>query len=246
MLVTPVSGQHALRLQLSRAEPGDLFEIATIARRVFDLSADPAVIAEVLCADPLLKPLARRHPGLRIPGVWDAFECTVRALLAQSTSVCAARHSAERLVQRTGDRVDGPGSELTHLFPSCAQLAEADLSDVGLSAGTADSLRALARAVGDGAVDLAAPADEVVGALTALPSVGQWGAQYVAMRALGEPDAFPCDDWVKRHVAQAEKSSPEAIRERAEAWRPWRGYATIYLWRAAAERQDYAAHSLTR
>jgi len=234
--VAPLSTEHALQLEVSRAEPSDLFEIATTARRVFDLSADPAAIAEVLSADPLLKPLARRRPGLRIPGVWDAFECAVRAVLGQSMSVSAARLASERLVRRVGDRVAAASDDLAHLFPLPQQIVEADLNGIGLTAATIAGLRALARAVRDGTLNLLAPADEVVAALAALPGVSDWAAQYVAMRALGEPDAFPCNEILLRRVARGDRSSAGDIDDRAQAWRPWRGYAAVHLWQSAAER----------
>jgi AraC family transcriptional regulator, regulatory protein of adaptative response / DNA-3-methyladenine glycosylase II len=233
--VAPLRGQHALRLQLSGAEPSDLFDIASGARRVFDLSADPAAIAEVLAADPLLRSLTRQRPGLRIPGVWDAFECAVRAVLAHSMSESAAQLSAERLVRRVGERVDGAHARLTHLFPSARRMAKANLQGLGLTAAAIAGLRTLARAVCDDTLNLAAPTDQVVRALAALDGVGPWGAQYVALRALGEPDAFPCDDLLIRRAARPNGSSTDTVADRAETWRPWRGYATVHLWLAAAD-----------
>ncbi|HEY2275059.1 MAG TPA: AlkA N-terminal domain-containing protein [Steroidobacteraceae bacterium] len=220
--VAPVPGEHALRLQVWRAQPGDLFEIATTARRVFDLTADPAPIADVLTDDPLLRPLVRRRPGLRIPGIWGLFECAVRGVLEQHMSVPAARRLAERLVHRFGERLADAADGMTHLFPSPQRLAEADLRSVGLSRSRAAALRALARAVRDGKLQLTGPTDEVVSVLTAIPGVGPWVAQYVALRALGEPDAFP-------------PPAAAAIAGRAVSWHPWRGYATLYLWQQAAD-----------
>jgi AraC family transcriptional regulator of adaptative response / DNA-3-methyladenine glycosylase II len=232
ILVAPMQGSHALRLQVSRAEPNDLFEIATTARRVFDLTADPVAIADVLSADPMLVPLAARRPGLRVPGVWGTFECAVRGVLGQRCSVSFARLLAERLVQRFGGRIGAASNGLTHVFPSPEKLVNANLNGIGLSALKIAGLHALARAVLEGTVNLSAPADEVVATLNELPGVGNWTAQYVAMRALGEPDAFPCSDLVIRRASAGARStlSIEAMRHRAEAWRPWRGYATLHLW----------------
>lgn len=236
--VAPVKGAHALRLQVWRAEPADLFEIATTARRVFDLAADPAAIADVLSADPVLRPLVMLKPGLRIPGVWDVFECAVRAVLAQRTSILSERRMCERLVQRFGERIaDGPDG-LTHLFPSAARLAEADLTTLGMSAARSAAVRALARAVLECRLDASAPAEEVMKALGAVPGVTSWVAQYVALRALGEPDAFPSKDLLLRRLNAAGRSAPRtvaALERLARAWRPWRGYATLYLWKRAAE-----------
>ena len=235
--VAPVKGEHALRLQVWRAEPGDLFEIATTARRVFDLTADPAAIADVLAADRVLRPLVMQGPGLRIPGVWDAFECAVRGVLGQRMSARSARRLAERIVRRFGDRIAAGTHGLTHLFPSPARLAEADLTTIGLAPTRSAAVRALARAVRDRRLNLSAPADELVKALSAVPGVSSWVAQYVALRALGEPDAFPSSDLQVRRLCAARRSPPRtvaAIEKRASAWRPWRGYATLYLWKRAA------------
>jgi AraC family transcriptional regulator of adaptative response / DNA-3-methyladenine glycosylase II len=234
--VEPVQGAHALRLQVWRAEPGDLFEIATTARRVFDLTADPAPIADVLSADPLLRPLVMRRPGLRIPGVWGVFECAVRAVLGEGLSVRSARQLTQRLVQRFGDPVPEGSDELTLLFPSPERLAEADLASIGLTASRSAALRALARAVRARRVNLTGPADEILNALMAIPGVGSWAAQYVAMRALAEPDAFPCDRLIRRLGAGSRSPllSIGAAEACAKAWRPWRAYATLHLWQLAA------------
>jgi AraC family transcriptional regulator of adaptative response / DNA-3-methyladenine glycosylase II len=236
--VAPVAGAHALRLQVWRAEPGDLFEIATTARRVFDLTADPAAIADVLSADPVLRPLVFQGLGLRIPGVWDGFECAVRGILGQRMSVGSARRMTERLVQRFGDRIAAGADGLTHLFPSPARLAEADLTNIGLTSVRSAALRALARAVRDRRLNLSAPAEEVVRALGTVPGVSPWVVQYVALRALGEPDAFPGSDLQVLRPSAARRSPARtvaAIEKRARAWRPWRGYATLYLWKRAAD-----------
>lgn len=235
--VAPIKGAHALRLQVWRAEPADLFEIATTARRVFDLTADPGAIADVLSVDPVLRPLVMQEPGLRIPGVWDVFECAVRAVLAERMGMLSERRLTGSLVQRFGERIaDGPDG-LTNLFPSAASLAEADLTALGVSAARCAAVRALARAVIDRRLSPSAPAEEVFNALAAVPGVTPWVAQYVALRALGEPDAFPSSDLVLRRLNAGPRSAPRtvaALERLARAWRPWRGYATLYLWKRAA------------
>ncbi len=242
--VCPLPGRDALRLRVHGAPPSGLFQIATAARRVFDLSADPALLAATLAVDPLLKALVRRRPGVRIPGTWDPFECAVRAVLGQQVSVAAARTLAARLVARAGRPIDAamprqPTSAegLTHLFPSPAALARADLSGLGVTGARIAAIQTLARAVLDGTLDFSAAAEEVVAALKALPGIGAWTAHYIALRALGEPDALLAADIVLRRRAAA-GGSPLTQREleaRAEAWRPWRSYAVMHLWRAAAE-----------
>jgi len=202
---------------------------------MFDLAADPARIALEFKHDPLLAPLVRRRPGLRIPGVWDPFECAVRAVIGQQVSVAAGRTLVARLVARVGRPVSTGADGLTHLFPSPSTVALADLDGLGVTAARISALHALARAITDG-LDLNGPADDVIAALMALPGIGAWTAQYVALRALGEPDAFPAADLVLRRVASVGRTplTVRALEARAKAWRPWRGYATLHLWRAAS------------
>jgi AraC family transcriptional regulator, regulatory protein of adaptative response / DNA-3-methyladenine glycosylase II len=212
--VRPLPGESALELRIQGAAPAELFRISLTVRRCFDLSADPARIALAFEADPLLGPLVRQRPGLRIPGAWDTFECAVLAVLGQDSSPAAAQALAARLIPRAGRAIPETAG-LTHLFPSTAELATADLGGLGMSGARVGALRALARAVAGGGLDLGAPADELTSALAALPGFGPRTAQYVALRALGEPDAFPAE---------------AALEARAEAWRPWRGYAVLHLW----------------
>jgi AraC family transcriptional regulator of adaptative response / DNA-3-methyladenine glycosylase II len=215
MRVRPLDGQHSLELRVCGAAPAELFPICVAARRCFDLSADPARIAAALASDPLLAPLVRQRPGLRIPGAWDPFECAVEAMLARGTSTAEAREAAGRLVARAGRAIRGGTDGLTHVFPSPAELAAADLDGVGIGRSRLAGLEALARAVGRGSVDFKGPAAEISGALASLPGFDESAAQYVALRGLGEPDAFP--------------SASGELRSQAEAWRPWRGYATLWL-----------------
>jgi AraC family transcriptional regulator of adaptative response / DNA-3-methyladenine glycosylase II len=235
--VRPRDGEHALELRVRGAAPAALYQLSSAARRTFDLAADPARIALALRADPLLGPLVARRPGLRIPGAWDPFECAVRAVLGQQVSVAAGRTLAARLVARAGREVAGGADGLTHLFPSPRALAAASLDGLGLPGARVRALHALAKAVRDGVLDLGGPAEEVAAGLEALPGFGAWTAQYVALRALGEPDAFPAADLVLRRMAAADAAplTTRALAARAEAWRPWRGYAVLHLWRAAGD-----------
>ncbi len=235
--VRPLPGEDALQLRVRGAAPAALFPLSAAARRMFDLAADPARIALTFGTDLLLGPLLRKRPGLRIPGAWDPFECAVRAVLGQQVSVAAARTLAARLVARVGPKLAGGGGGLTHLFPGPDALAGADLDGLGVTGARVVALRALARAVAKGSVAFAASAEELTAALCALPGFGAWTAQYVALRALGEPDAFPAADLVLRRIAAGGRRplSPRALALRAEAWRPWRGYAVLHLWRAAGD-----------
>jgi len=167
----------------------------------------------------------KRWPGLRIPGAWDAFECAVRALLGEHADAATARTLAARLVARTGEPISEVVDGLTHFFPTPQTLANADLGGLGLTAKRAAAIRALANATCAGEVDFSSNVEEVTAALAALPGFDTDAAQYVALSALGEPDAFP-------RVAR----KPLTVREldsRMETWRPWRGYALTHLWHAA-------------
>jgi AraC family transcriptional regulator of adaptative response / DNA-3-methyladenine glycosylase II len=206
-------------------------------RRTFDLAADPARIALAFRSDALLARLVKRRPGLRIPGGWDPFECAVRAVLGQQVSVAAARTLAARLVARVGRPIASAEDGLTHLFPTPADLATADLDGLGLTKVRICALKALAGAVADGDVAFHDPVEHATAALAALPGIGAWTAQYVALRALNEPDAFPASDLVLRRMAAVNRTplAVRALEALAETWRPWRGYAAMHLWRSATD-----------
>jgi AraC family transcriptional regulator, regulatory protein of adaptative response / DNA-3-methyladenine glycosylase II len=236
--VTALPGEDALELRVSGSPPAALLQLSSAARRVFDLAADPQRIGLELATDALVGPLVRERPGLRIPGAWDPFECAVRAVLGQQVSVAAGRTFASRLVQRAGAAVRSGADGLTHLFPDAAALAAADLRPLGITRSRAATLHALARAVMEGRIDFGAAPEDVVAAMAALPGIGPWTAQYVALRALAEPDALPSGDLVLRRMASpgGRLLSVRELEMRARQWQPWRGYAVIHLWRAAAER----------
>jgi len=241
--VTALPRASALALSVHGAPPAALLQIASTARRVFDLAADPARIGRELAHDELVGPLVRARPGLRIPGAWEPFECAVRAILGQQVSVAAARTFAARLVQRAGRPLADASEGLTHLFPSPAAVAAADLGDLGLTRSRVATLHALARAVLERRVDFSAAPQELGAALAALPGIGPWTAQYVLLRALGEPDALPSADLVLRRMAAPDERplSGRQLDERARRWQPWRGYAVMHLWRAAAAGRGAAA-----
>ena len=237
--VRPLAGEPALELRVYGAPPAALLQISSAARRMFDVGADPGRIALAFSSDRLLSSLVGRCPGLRIPGAWDPFECAVRAIVGQQVSVAAGRTLASRVVARVGRAIPNADDGLTHLFPTPAELASAELLGLGLTRARVTALQALARAVASGEINFQAPVEEVLAALTSLPGVGVWTAQYVALRALNEPDAFPAADLVLRRMA-AKNGTPlstGALAALAEAWRPWRGYAVIHLWRSAAYSQ---------
>ncbi len=207
-------------------------------RRVFDLAADPQAIATHLGQDPVLAPLVAKRPGLRTPGAWDGYELGVRAVLGQQITVSAAVTLASRLVVRHG-RLLSPAAtgdpRLTHAFPRPETLAQLDLADLGMPGARARCLSSLSAAVAADPQLLGARRglEEAVKRLRALPGIGEWTAQYIALRELREPDAFPAADVaLMRAVGDAEGRRPNAaeLLARAEAWRPWRAYAAQHLW----------------
>jgi len=207
---------------------------------MFDLDAEPQTIAAALSTHPRLRALLERRPGLRLPGSWDGFEIAARAVIGQQVSVAAARTMAARLAQRHGEPLALSGADgLTQLFPRPEALADADFAGIGFTQARAQALRTVARAVLDGAVDFRSDStlEDFVARWTALPGIGPWTAHYIAMRALGHPDAFPADDLVlQRAVANdGSRLSARALGAQAEAWRPWRSYAVVQLWRDAAQ-----------
>ena len=220
-----------IRFPVARARPA----IVQRVRRVFDLDADPAAIARCLGGDALLGGILGRHPGIRRPGAWDGFELSVRAILGQQVSVAAATTIAGRLARRFGTPLDEDAG-LDRLFPSPSQLAGAPIEQVGVIATRAECIRRLARAVGDGSVDFSSSFDSgaFIAALRALPGIGPWTAQYIAMRALGDPDAFLTGDLVLRQMAG--DCTTRELERRSEGWRPWRSYAVMVLWQGAKER----------
>ena len=210
-------------------------------RRVFDLAADPAAIAEHLGQDPALAPLVAARPGLRVPGAWDGFELAIRAILGQQITVAAARGLAAKLVAAHGEPIPAglAADGLTHVFPTPQRLAGADFAALGMPKARAAALAAMTEAV------VADPLifgprrslEEAIDALKALPGVGEWTAQYIAMRELREPDAFPAADiGLMRALADetGRRPSPAELSARAEAWRPWRAYAALHLWSSEA------------
>ncbi|MCA9512236.1 MAG: helix-turn-helix domain-containing protein [Myxococcales bacterium] len=242
------------------ARAPSLLDLAERVRRLFDLAADPASIAERLRRDALLRRALRRHPGLRVPGAWSGFELAVRAILGQQVTVKGATTLAGRLARALGEPIEGSvapaprarraadvdeadlvGAPVDRLFPRPEAVAAADVAAIGIPAARADAIRRLADAVANGALVLdgtAAP-ERTLDALRAIPGVGDWTAQYVAMRALAEPDAFPASDLgLRRALAPpGARRLPTAreVEQRSTAWRPYRAYAAVALWQLAGD-----------
>jgi AraC family transcriptional regulator of adaptative response / DNA-3-methyladenine glycosylase II len=243
-----------------------LASIISRVRRVFDLSADPQVIGIHLSQDELLAPLVAARPGLRVPGGWDGFELAVRAILGQQITVPAASGLAGKLVRAYGTPLSAAFAStiegLTHVFPRPERLIEADIAALGMPRSRALALSSLAAAV---AADPAifGPArglEEAIAKLRSLSGIGEWTAQYIAMRELREPDAFPAADiGLMRALTSPDgrRPSPAELLARAESWRPWRAYAALHLWahdsrvadetkEAASGRRDIRKHEASR
>jgi AraC family transcriptional regulator of adaptative response / DNA-3-methyladenine glycosylase II len=240
LLIRPVAHAHALEVRIQGAMPAELPPLLSSVRRMFDLAADPARIAAALRSDTLLRPLIACRPGLRIPGAWDPFECCVRAIVGQQISVAAQIAVLRRLVERFGQPIEPQRTGITHLFPTVAMLAEANLEELGLTGTHREALRHLARGVCDKIIRFDAPSEEVSRMLCALPGVGRWTAGYVELRGLGEPDAIPFGDMMLRRLASTgmKTLTPMALEARAECWRPFRGYAAFHLWAAEEPRNS--------
>jgi AraC family transcriptional regulator, regulatory protein of adaptative response / DNA-3-methyladenine glycosylase II len=222
---------HSLEVTIEGALPTELPLLLSSVRRMFDVTADPARIAATMHHDKLLAPLLDRRPGLRIPGTWDPFECSVSAIIGPHGG-SAPKQVLRRLVERFGTPIENPEADIHYLFPTPAALANADLHASGLTPTRCEALRRWACAVSDGRIRMDAPAEEIGRALLAMPGVGRWTAGYVELRGLCEPDAFPFGDLQLRRLASTTEKplSAQALDERAESWRPFRGYAVFHLW----------------
>jgi AraC family transcriptional regulator, regulatory protein of adaptative response / DNA-3-methyladenine glycosylase II len=234
--VRPLVNEDAFELRVSGAAPTSLFHISSAARRVFDTSADPALTTFALRTDPLLGPCVEQRPGLRIPGEWDPFECAVGAILREEGQD-SGQNLMAHFVERFGEKITKPGSALTSLFPTPKAIADGNFAGLGVSRSRVNKLRRLAQAVVDGEVDFSASSECVIESLTKVTRIERSMAEYIALRALGEPDAFPSNDPLLRTVASDTDRplSAQQLEERSEAWRPWRGYAALHLW-CASER----------
>ncbi len=230
--------RNALRATVRFPRLSALPALIARLRRVFDLAADPVAIAAHLAQDPVLAPLVKERPGLRVPGAWDGFELAIRAVLGQQITVSAAVRLAGRMVAAHGEHLAAPDGALTHVFPCPEVLAAADLATLGMPGSRAAALSAVAAAaVADRHLfDTTGGLDDAVRRLRSIRGVGEWTAQYIALRQLREPDAFPATDiGLMRAIARqgGRGHSSAELLDRADAWRPWRAYAAQHLWASA-------------
>jgi AraC family transcriptional regulator of adaptative response / DNA-3-methyladenine glycosylase II len=230
----PAEGHVACRLHLSDLR--DLASAIARCRRLLDLDADPEAVDDALAADPALAGAVRAAPGRRVPRSADSAEMAVRAVLGQQVSTAGARTTTARLVAAHGEPVDDPEGGLTHLFPDAATLAELGPERWGVPAARARAAAGVAAALASGALDLGPGADRerARAQLHELPGVGPWTVEVIAMRALGDPDAFPGTDLGVRRGAEALglPASASGLDARSTSWRPWRAYAVQHLWAA--------------
>jgi AraC family transcriptional regulator of adaptative response / DNA-3-methyladenine glycosylase II len=230
--IQPSTKKPALRVTVSASLARVLPPVLSRVKALMDLACNPTEVAQALGA------LGRRHPGLRVPGAFDGFEVAVRAILGQQVTVAAARTVAGRFAAAFGDLLDTPFEDLSTAFPSAARIADlpyGDIARLGMPGARARTILALARAVADEDLVLMPNADieATLDKLRALPGVGEWTAQYIAMRALAWPDAFPHTDLgVMKALGTKD---PKRVLAAAEAWRPWRAYAVMHLWNSLAK-----------
>jgi AraC family transcriptional regulator of adaptative response / DNA-3-methyladenine glycosylase II len=237
--VRPVAGETHLLATVHFPRLSPLAGIIGRLRRVFDLDADTRTIAAHLSTDPRMAAAIAARPGLRIPGAWDDFELAVRAILGQQVSVSAATRLIGRLVSVHGEPLaaENAGAAMVPLrfvFPKPGVLAQADLSRLGIPGARAMAISSLAASVAreNGLFGIRSGLDEAVLSLRRHPGIGEWTAQYIAMRGLREPDAFPASDLGLRRAMAANQviPTPKQLLKAAEAWRPWRAYAAMHLW----------------
>jgi AraC family transcriptional regulator of adaptative response / DNA-3-methyladenine glycosylase II len=227
--VEPSTKKHTLRVELSASLVPALLPALARVKRLFDLAAEPRQIAAHL------GPVAAARPGMRVPGAVDGFELAARAILGQQISVRAATTLSGRFAAAFGEPIETPFETLTHLAPTAERVAGAngeEIATLGIVTSRASSLLALAKAVAEQRIRLEPGADvaETMARLKAVPGIGEWTAQYVAMRALTWPDAFPHTDL--GIVKALGERDPKRALQIAEAWRPWRSYAAMHLWKS--------------
>jgi AraC family transcriptional regulator of adaptative response / DNA-3-methyladenine glycosylase II len=237
VLVEPADGA-ALRATIRLPALTALPKIIARLRRVFDLAADTDAIAAHLAQDPALAPLIKARPGLRVPGAWDGFELAVRAVLGQQITVPGAARLAAGLVAKYGEPMARPLGSITHVFPLAQRLAEGKLEDLGMPRSRIETLSGLARAVvaDPHFFDANRDLSEAIAQLRAVKGVGDWTAQYIALRQLREPDAFPHGDVALIRALRARdglQRTSSQLLARADVWRPWRAYAAQHLWSVA-------------
>ncbi|WP_150643918.1 DNA-3-methyladenine glycosylase family protein [Pseudomonas fluorescens] len=241
----------ALEVTVRGADPASIPQILLRLQRMFDLAADPHTINRQLALDPLMARLTATRPGLRVPGTWDGFELAIRAVLGQQITVGAAIRLAGKLVAQYGEPLRSADPQLpglTHVFPEPAVLAGADLATLGMPKSRGRTSSGVAQALLDdpSVFEPKANLNEGIARLLELHGIGDWTAQYIAIRQMREVDAFPSGDVGLINALAALEGGPVTARQllhRAEAWRPWRAYAAQQLWTSLRGISGYAHSS---
>lgn len=239
--VTQASNKHGLNVTFTHSLTAVLPALLRRLRNLFDLNAHPELIAAHLQQDPLLKPSLEKDPGLRVPGAFDGFEMVVRAILGQQITVKAATTLGGRFAEAFGDPIQTPFPELTRLSPLPARVAAATLDEIaslGIISARSRTLLAIAQTCDNGEIrlDAATQPEEAIKVLMAQPGIGEWTAQYIAMRALRWPDAFPSGDIVvRKNLGNVTAKEAERL---SQEWRPWRSYAVMHIWKNLAPAKE--------
>jgi len=235
--IYPEPRRDRLRMTLHGVTTANLFQSVQRARTMLDLDAPVDDIARALARDRLLARRLESLPGIRVPGAWDGFELAVRAILGQQVSVAGATTLAGRLAERYGEPLDSAhdarSGDPARLFPTPRRLAKAPLEELGVIGSRASAIRSLARMVLAGDLDFDDAQDEAafVARITSIKGIGEWTAQYLCMRVLKNPDAFPATDLgLRKAFEPARRLAPGELNSMAEDWRPWRAYAAMLLW----------------
>ena len=226
---------HQIRMRITYPEIRYLRRIIDRVCSLFDLKADSNRIDQFLAKDSELAPMVRRFPGLRVPGCWSGFEVAVRAILGQQITVKAASTLVARIVERYGKAYQCCAEGLQFTFPEPAQLVDADLTGMGIVGQRIAAIQAVAGQIGCGELDIEGgmDPDNFVRTICSIKGIGEWTAQYIAMRALNDPNAFPYSDLILRRAVSEPgvTMTPKALLKRAESWQPWRAYCVMLLWR---------------
>lgn len=241
--------ENSAMLQVNYQDASQLVTIVNRVRQLFDFDADSTRVDEKLAADSQLAPIVLQFPGLRVPGCWDGLEIAVRAIVGQQVSVKAASTLMRRLVDRVGQDLQVAENEVSgkirRIFPSAAQLAAADLSGLGITGRRIEAIRALAEAAAEQRLgfDGWQTTESFCREVCQLQGIGEWTAQYIALRVLRDPDAFPHGDLIlQRALApKGQALTAKQLLALAEQWRPWRAYAVMLLWRHYQQRREVTA-----
>ncbi|TGK08620.1 DNA-3-methyladenine glycosylase 2 [Leptospira fletcheri] len=230
--VSPISGKDMLQAKIGISLLPVLVPVLSRLRKLFDLNAEPTLISK------RLGKLSVKNPGLRVPGAFDTFEVGIRAILGQQISVKAATTLAGRFAEKFGIRVETEISGLTHLMPDAERIAKTDakkIASLGMPIGRAETILNFSKAVAEGKLDLRPDGnfEAQLAELMKIKGIGKWTAEYIAMRGLNWPDAFPHTDLGIRKALG--EDNPRKVLEKAESWRPWRSYATMHLWKSLEE-----------